>query len=123
MTSPSRKCLCGHSHVYHMGADRRGHCTGVQIVSPAQWPEGLPRRKPENFTTISAERWQALMNHYAQRQNWTRLEKAMGRGFVRFDCTCPMYHEVEIGQVNIILPDEAKKQEPSRDTKLIVPGK
>ena len=90
----------------------------MQVVSPYPWPEG-GKRKPDHFTTIPMESWNGLLEGWKKRQNTGRLEKAIERGWHRLPCTCPLYHEVEIGQVNIHTPTKEKK----RDSKpLIIKG-
>ena len=91
----------------------------MQVVSPYPWPEG-GRRKPDHFTTITEEQWNTLLDIWKGRKNTTRLEKALDRGWHRLECTCELYHEVELGQVKIHNPNKEHKDVNGKP--LIIPG-
>lgn len=87
-------CLCGHLQVHH--ATRRGRCLAtvrMHLSKRVGIPPGdivLEKKEAEQVVNEAFEKVEKAPSY--QRQ----FEALLKRGFVKIDCQCKLYHEVEI---------------------------
>jgi len=93
-------CLCGHLKVSHMRD--RGRCCGTDTFIFGRMalkpPPNVKLLDPENKEHVKT--WNKILEDVkASRRDLVRQRK-----FRYLDCTCPMFHLIDLGQVKILTP-------------------
>ena len=101
----SPMCLCGHSHSYHLGANRRGACTGtvrLMIIPKDAVPVRSQRASDvwlsENDAGVVVQAGYDKVQRAPSYE--TTFKKGMARGFFVRDCTCALRSSLHRGTLD-----------------------
>lgn len=102
--SKENVCLCGHLKVSHLGRDSRKKCTGTTTALFGTFPPGFATSPNVKKLSPHNERDLQTWNRILKELRPGMREKAKKRGYVYLDCSCPMFHLVELGQIKLERP-------------------
>ena len=99
-------CLCGHLKVHHC-RDRKGGrgkcpCTTTFVFSEIPITFAVPSNTKilNPRAEVDVKTWTKILKGYSGTKK-TRVRK---RGYAYLDCSCPMFHLVDLGQIKLEIP-------------------